>query len=211
MSESTYEYTPSGSDQSEADLLLLWQDRFCDPLTVAITSWAANVSDKAQGKATSNALFTGWRGTGFPTTTIPAEAFTGTFGETIMEGLRDDEDPEVVWFQPTEMATGSPVLPFVTIEGKEVQASPGVGFKVSVVVNSQVKNEVTGLTMTEQRTPTIGWVIPDKVPHALDTHSFLRAMKGHWGSLRKFRSSQVERTDEVLSEEAALEYARRLA
>jgi len=211
MSEATYEYTPSGSDQSEADLLLLWQDRFCDPLTIAITSWAANITDSAHGKATSNALYQGWRGTSFPTTSIPAEAFTGSFGETLLEGLRDGEEPEVVWFQPTEMATGGPVLPFVTVEGKRVQAAPGVGFKVSCLVKSVVVNEVTGLTMSEERTPTIGWVVPDKVPHALDTHSFLRAMKGHWASLRRFRSSQVERTDEVLSEEAALEFASRLA
>ena len=209
MSESNYEYQPAGSDQSEADLLLLWQDRFCDPLTIGIISWAANITDPAHGSATSTALYQGWQGTGFQTVTIPADAFTGSFGETIIEGLREDETPEVVWFTPVEMAAGSCLLPFNPDTGE--QATPGVGIKVVVVATSDTLNAVTKLSTREERKATVGWVIPDRVPHALGAEDFVRALKGHWGGLRRFRSSQVERTEVVLSEEQAMDFASRLA
>ncbi len=195
---SKQEYTPSGSDQSEDDLRLIWTDRFCDPLTTAIRPWSTNVDTGAQAKATSNDLFEGGRNEGWKTTTIPADAFTGSFGATLYEGLGPDMEPSLVWFRPTEMSSGSVLL-------KETE-TPGVGIQVSVLATTLSVNPVTGMTVEEQVKPTVGWIIPDRIPHTLTAFEFLRGLSMHWGQLRKFQTSQMDYTTAEVDETLAAEW-----
>jgi hypothetical protein len=105
-------------------------------------------------------------------------------------------EPSLVWFRPTEMSSGSVLL--------KDDETPGVGIQVSVLATTLSENPVTGMTVEEQVKPTVGWIIPDRIPHTLSAFEFLRGLSMHWGQLRKFQTSQVDyTTTEVDAAQAA--------
>jgi len=195
------DYTPSVADMSEMDLLQIWSDSICDPLTLAIRPWSTTVDDKhsreeakEHGFLVREDLFEGSTGSGWSTVTIPADAFSGGFRATLEEPLSaGGHRLELVWFKPCEMADGSMLI--------RDDEQPGVGIQVSVLSKIIRTSRITGLHTEEDYKPTVGWIIPERVPHTLTAQEFLQEMSILWGQIRKFRTSQVEQTPRVVDED----------
>jgi hypothetical protein len=190
----TNDYTPTIADMSEMDLLQIWSDSICDPLVTAIRPWSTTVEEPEHGQVVRDDLFEGGTNSGWKTTTFPADAFSGPFRSTLEEPLSvGGHHLELVWFKPCEMAAESMLI--------RDDEQPGVGIQVSVLSKLIRISKMTGLHTEEDYKPTVGWIIPERVPHTMTAHEFLQEMSILWSQIRKFRNSQVEMTPRVVDQE----------
>ena len=202
----TYAFRGALGSESLTDLQDRMTSMYEDPLTVAIRPWSTSVLDKSHGYLVSGEL---WEGTDHtvPAKTINRQAFNGSFGLTVDEGSPVEINNGNVIFRLVEMAAGSLLL--------KTGETPGVGLSVSAVVNTSTKvpvdseidddgnTLVTFGTREEARWWSVGWIIPERIPHAMTAGEFLNALAGTAADIWKATPTPERTAAEVTEEEHA--------